>query len=84
MRNTDRVMEQGRPGMSRLTSIKWDVEYRIDRFKIGQRVEVVPVIETINGMPVSDFPAQIVTDVLNTLYNDDMEFNEAVDKKRIG
>lgn len=69
--------------MSRLTHIEWPVEYHVDRYKIGQRVEVVPVIETINNKPVSDFPPEIVRDVMETLWNDDMEFNDEVDKRKI-
>jgi len=70
--------------MSRLTSIKWDVEYRVDRYKVGQRVEVVPVIETINGKPVSDFAPEIVSDIMETLWNDDCAFNDQIDQAKIG
>lgn len=74
--------------MSKQTSIKWDVEYRVDRFKIGASLRpdimVVPVIETINGKPVSDFPAEIVRDVMETLYNDDPEFNDEIDARKVG
>jgi hypothetical protein len=69
--------------MSKQTSITWDVEYRVDRYKVGQRVEIVPVIETINGKPVSDFPPEIVRDVTETLWNDDPEFNDEIDRRKI-
>jgi hypothetical protein len=68
--------------VSKQTSITWDIEYRVDRYKVGQRVEVVPVIETINGKPVSDFPPEIVRDVTETLWNDDGEFNDEVERRR--
>jgi hypothetical protein len=70
--------------MSKQTSIKWDVEYRVDRYKIGKRIEIVPVIETINGKPVSDFPVEIVKDVTETLWNDDDDFNMEVEARKIG
>ena len=69
--------------MSKQTSITWEVEYRIDRYKVGQRVEIVPVIETINGKPVSDFPPEIVRDVTETLWNDDNDWNEEIEKRKI-
>ena len=69
--------------MSRETTITWDVEYRVDRFMIGRDVKVNPVIETINGRPVSDFPPEIVRDVTETLWNDDDDFNEAVEQRKI-
>jgi len=68
--------------MSRQTSITWDVEYRVDRYKRGQRIEVVPVIETINHRDVSDFPPEIVRDVTETLWNDDQEFNDEVERRK--
>ncbi len=70
--------------MSKQTSITWDVEYRVDRYRVGQKIEVVPVIETINNKPVSDFPPEIVRDVTETLWNDDCEFNDEVDRRKAG
>jgi hypothetical protein len=69
--------------MPKQTYIKWDVEYHVDRYHIGQRIEVVPVIETINNKPVSDFPSEIVRDVMETLWNDDMDFNDEVERRKI-
>ncbi len=65
--------------MSRQTSITWDVEYRVDRYKRGQRIEVVPIIETINGKRAADFPPGIIRDVKEILCNDDDEFNDEVE-----
>jgi hypothetical protein len=58
------------------TTVMLDVKYHIETFKVGQEVLAFPVIESVNGNPADQKTASII---INALWNDDDEFNEAIE-----
>jgi hypothetical protein len=69
--------------MSKQTSITIDIEYHIERIAVGRRVEIVPIIDTIDSKPASDYPPTVISMVLERLYSDDNEFADEIDKAKV-